>query len=234
MALPKLNAHPKYEMEIPSTKQKVRYRPYLVQEEKVLLLAMESEDASTAIKAIVDTIKACVDDDIDVDKLTTYDVEWMFIQLRSKSVGESSKIGYKCKHCETSNEINVNLAEVQVKGESGQKTIQLTDDISVTLKYPEYVKMLELDKEKISGSSVIFWLIRNCIHSINTEDEKFLAKDQTEKELDEFIESMTNEQFGQLTSFVEAMPKVSHDIEFNCINCKETNNVTLEGLNDFF
>lgn len=234
MALPKLNAHPKYEMAIPSTKQMVRYRPYLVQEEKVLLLAMESQDTATAIKAIVDTITACVDDEIDANKLTTYDVEWMFIQLRSKSVGEKSKIGYKCKSCEASNELDVDLSQVTVVGDTTKKTIQLTNDISITMKYPEYMKMLEIDQKNVSGSSVIFWLIRNCIESINTDDEKLLAKDHTEKELDEFIESMTNDQFQKLTEFVESMPKVTHEVEFNCTSCNENNKITLEGLNDFF
>ena len=137
MALPKLNDAPKYEIAVPSTGQKVRYRPYLVKEEKVLMLAMESQDQRSALNAIVDTIESCVQDDLNTKDLTTFDVEYLFTQIRSKSVGETAKIGVTCTHCDQQNEIEIKLDDIKVGNPDGLETnIELTDNITLLMRWP--------------------------------------------------------------------------------------------------
>lgn len=235
MALPKLNNFPKYELKIPSTGKTVNYRPYLVSEEKVLLMAMESQDSKQILTAIKDTIGSCIEGEFDSNNLAMFDIEYMFIQLRSKSVGEGSKVRLKCSACEEYTDLTVDLSSVPVPSSSVEKTIKLTDDISLEMKYPTYTQMLELDSlDAGNNTQAIFWMIRQCIHAISTQEERFLAKDTPPAELDEFISSMTNDQFAKLTHFVENMPKLEHTIEYDCAACSVHNTHKFEGMADFF
>ena len=151
MALPKLNDTPKYDVVIPSTQNKVRYRPFLVKEEKVLMMALETKDQRKALEAIVDTIEACVTDDIDAKKLTTFDVEYMFTQIRSKSVGETSKINIKCDECNSSIEVEVPIDDVKIELPKISNIVELTKDISIKMKWPAYSDMTEFDTESPSN-----------------------------------------------------------------------------------
>ena len=235
MALPQLNDSPKYELVIPSTKQKVRFRPFLVKEEKVMLMALESENQNDILNTIVDTIKTCVTDDIDVNKFTTFDVEYCFLQIRAKSAGERANIKLQCEECKTDNEVVVKVDDIVIDVPTVENIIDVNDDIKLEMRWPSYNKVL---KEDIlaSESSVdqIFGLIRSCIVSINTNEERFSAEDHSKEELDKFIESMNTEQFGRVQKYVESMPRLSHDVEFNCISCAKENKLTIEGMQNFF
>ena len=234
MALPKLNNSPKYEMIIPSKNQTVRFRPYLVKEEKVLLMAFESQDTTQAMKAIIDTILVCVDDNITGEELTTFDVEYMFTQIRSKSVGETSEIKVKCENCEHMNEQTIDLSKVEVVKTDVDTTISLTDSISIEMRYPTYDAFVRHYKDGMTESEFGFLMLQDCIVSIMTEDEQFLVSDVSQKELNEFIESMTNQQFEKVGNFLKDVPTMSKDIEFTCSECGHENKTKLEGLQDFF
>ena len=179
MVLPKLNTSPKYEMVIPSSKQTVRYRPYLVKEEKVLLMAFESNDSSQAMNAIIDTILVCVDENIKRETLTTFDVEYMFTQIRSKSVGETSKVNVKCEKCETLNAVTINLAEVELDTpESVNNEIQLTPEVSIELSYPSADSLISIDKEATQAEKILATIVAS-IDVIKTEEERVSTKDVT-------------------------------------------------------
>lgn len=235
MALPKLNDSPKYDLVIPSSKQKVRYRPYLVKEEKVLMMAMESQDMNAVLNTVVDTIVACVEEPIEKKKLAVFDVEYMFTQIRSKSVGETSKVGVKCKHCEASNEVDVDVSSIVIEVPEVNNMVEITSDITLEMKWPSYNDIMDLgitDQKSMAAKS--FGMIGKCIAAIHTEEERIDTKDVSEKEMEEFIDSMTSEQFQKISSYIEKMPKLQHDVHFDCSECGQGNDITLQGMTDFF
>jgi hypothetical protein len=235
MALPKLNEHLKYELTIPSTDKVVTYRPYLVKEEKLLLTAAESEDQKQAMRAMVDTVIACVNDDIKSSELTTFDVEYMFTQIRSKSVGEISSLMFECaaEGCGISSEVKVDVSTIKMKKVDVDFIIPLTDSISIEVKYPTYDSFVTNFKEGISESDFGFQMIEGCIAAILTEEERFSASDVSKEELKVFVESMTNKQFEKVGEFLKTVPVMRKDVKFTC-ECGHKNKVTLEGLQDFF
>lgn len=232
MALPKLNDAPKYSITIPSTGNEVRYRPYLVKEEKVLMMAFESGDQKQTLGAIVDTLKSCIQDDVDVNRLTTFDIEYLFTQIRSKSVGETATVYLKCSNCEHKNETDINISEVQVKVGENDNVIELTPNISVEMKYPSYT---DIQSSDLNGDEleVGFNLVASCIDAILTEDERISTSDVSPKEVLEFIENMTQEQFQKIGEFMESMPAMMHTEDFACEKCGTQNSVTLRGMQDF-
>jgi hypothetical protein len=235
MALPRLNESPKYETRIPSLNKSVKFRPYLVKEEKVLMLAMESNDPKQAMGAIADTIVACIEEPIDKSSLTIFDIEYLFTQIRSKSVGETSKILIKCKECEASNEYTVDLSKVTVNVPKVDKKVQLTDSIWVELQYPSFTSVLRNNVlETSSSTDQVFRLIVACIAAIWTDEERIDAKEESEKDLMDFVESMDSVQFGKIREWVEKMPKLTHDVDFQCGSCNLENHLVLEGMSDFF
>ena len=234
MVLPKLNTSPKYEMVIPSSKQTVRYRPYLVKEEKVLLMAFESNDSSQAMNAIIDTILVCVDENIKRETLTTFDVEYMFTQIRSKSVGETSKVNVKCEECETLNAVTINLAEVELDTpESVNNEIELTPEVSIELSYPSADSLINIDKEATQAEKILATIVAS-IDVIKTEEERVSTKDVTKKEVEEFVDGMTGEQFSNLAEYVKNIPTLKENVEFVCENCGHNNSRELVGFTDFF
>lgn len=232
MALPKLNDTPKYEITVPSTGQKVRYRPYLVKEEKVLMIAFETGDQKQTLRAIVDTLNTCIQDDIDVNSLTTFDIEYLFTQIRSKSVGESATVLLVCDGCQHKNERSIEIGDIKVNTESVNKVIELTPSVSVQMKYPSYddIQSSDLDGDELE---VGFSLVATCIDAILTEDERVSAKDVSKEELGEFIESMTQDQFKRIGEFLETMPAMTHVENFACEKCGTKNEVVLKGMQDF-
>jgi len=234
MALPKLNDKPKYELVIPSSGKKVKYRPYLVKEEKVLMMALESGDKNTALNAVVDTIEACINDPIDKNDLSIFDIEYMFIMIRSKSVGEISEVGVKCPKCNTVNEVSIKLDDVKLPSIPKDKSIEINDTISLQMRYPGYMDVASLEDETLSGTEKVFKLIGKCIESVTTEDEFILIKDTPESELEEFIESLSSAQFMKIKDFVENIPTVEKDVTFHCKSCSEKNDIKLKGIDDFF
>ena len=234
MVLPKLNTSPKYEMVIPSSKQTVRYRPYLVKEEKVLLMAFESNDSSQAMNAIIDTILVCIDENIKRETLTTFDVEYMFTQIRSKSVGETSKVNVKCEKCETLNAVTINLAEVELDTpESVNNEIELTPEVSIELSYPSADSLINIDKEATQAEKILATIVAS-IDVIKTEEERVSTKDVTKKEVEEFVDGMTGEQFSNLAEYVKDIPTLKENVEFVCENCGHNNSRELVGFTDFF
>lgn len=233
MALPKLNDTPKYELVIPSTQEKVRYRPYLVKEEKVLMLAAESGDAKASMTAVIDTIKACILEDIKFADLTTFDIEYAFIQIRSKSVGENSIINAKCEHCEEPNEVSIPLDEINVTTSNIDLEVKLTDTVGIKLKWPRYLDVVNADLDEMSTTEQTFRLLVECIDEVITEDEVIKFSNEKMADRAAFIESLDSKQFKILREFAENMPSVSHQVKFVCSACNKDNDFQLKGMQDF-
>lgn len=235
MALPKLNSAPVYEMTIPSTGQSVTYRPFLVKEQKNLLIAFEAQNRRDLVRAVQRTIEACVEDDID-NNLTTFDVDYMFTKIRSKSVGETADILVPCSECGTKNEVKVDLDDVVVDSEIPEMLVQITDDVSVQMKFPTYDDFLGntnlLDSTTVTEA--LLQLIITCMDSVLTEEERFSLRDETAEDVINFLESMTSEQFERISQFANNIPNVTKTISFSCESCGHENEKTLKGLDDFF
>lgn len=234
MALPKLDV-PRYETKLPSTGKKLIYRPYLVKEEKVLMIAMESNDQGQMIRAVKDIITSCTDGMVNADEMTMFDLEYMFTQLRAKSVGETTKVSIPCKHCNHKNEVDINLSNVKVNDvKDNSKKIKLTDSVSVLLKYPTVSEVQGMQGTNKSEIDIIFDLIIASIDSIYAGQEVFDAKEQSKKEMTDFVDSLNSEQFNKIKSFIENMPSVSISASFDCESCNTHNENELRGLNNFF
>ena len=238
MPLPKIST-PTYELEIPSSGETIRYRPFLVKEEKVLVIALESEDTKQITNAIKAVLKSCVlTKGIKVEKLPTFDIEYLFLNIRGKSVGEELDVNVICPDDEkTSVAISINLDDIQVqKNDEHDNKIRLDDNIMMELKYPsldQFIKNnFEFDEKNAMQQS--FDLIGSCIDKIYNEEEVWAAADCTKKEINEFLESMNSTQFKGIEKFFETMPKLSHTITITNPNTKKTSEVVLEGLASFF
>ena len=236
MALPKLNT-PTYELEVPSTDEKIKYRPFLVKEEKILLMAMESKDNAQIINAVKDIVSSCTFEKLNVATMPMFDMEYIFLNIRAKSVGEISKLKILCpddKKTYASVELDLTKVEVQV-GDDHTNKIELTDDMGMIMTYPTIDSFLESGIEKIDANNMLD-VIGSCVLQIyeNKGEKVYQAKDQTKKELTEFIESMNSGQFRKLQSFFDTMPKLKHTIKVKNPKTKKTSDVTLSGLNDFF
>ena len=236
MALPKLNDKPKYEVVIPSTQASVRFRPYLVKEEKVLMMAMESKNQKQMLEAVVDTITACIDEPIQKNSLTIFDVEYLFTQIRSKSVGETANVGLKCDKCEHTNEVQVKLDNIKVDMVKTDSVIDLGNDIKLKMQYPKYQNIINTEslQEESSTTQQTFDMIVQCIDSVQTNDENIKISDEAHSDVMAFIESLNTQQFTKIREFIEKMPKLKHNLDYTCEKCSHEHNVVLEGMNDFF
>ena len=234
MALPVLN-NPNYEMELPSTGEKIEYRPFLVKEQKILMMAMESEDVSAQSKAVVDIIKNCTFGAINdkVETLPTFDIEYMFLQIRSKSVGETVELIITCQDDgETKVPVNINLEDINVvKTEGHDTTIMITDKIGLTMRYPTMKQLMSYDMSKITTMEGTFKVINDCLENVFDENEVY--EEMNSKELQEFIEQMTTEQFQKVSEFFNTMPKLKHTLKVKNPNTGVENEVVLEGMQSF-
>tara|TARA_B100001113_G_scaffold321762_1_gene291850 strand:- start:2699 stop:3409 length:711 start_codon:yes stop_codon:yes gene_type:complete len=234
MALPVLN-NPNYEMELPSTGEKIEYRPFLVKEQKILMMAMESEDAKMQTQAIIDIIKNCTFGKLNekIDTLPTFDIEYMFLQLRQKSVGETIDINVTCQDDgETKVPVTVNLEDIKVeKTEGHDKIIMITDKIGMTMKYPTMKKLLGYNLEKLDSMESTFDIIIDCLE--NVFDENTVYDEMNKQELNEFIEQMTTEQFEKVSNFFTTMPKLKHTVKVVNPNTGKENEIVLEGMQSF-
>ena len=229
MSLPKLNS-PVYEAILPSTEKVIKFRPFLVKEEKVLLTAMEDGSQTALMNAIKTILKNCVQGKINVDRLPLFDIEYLFLKLRSKSVGEISEIGLKCTdtECGGVNQISINMDEIEVnKPEGHNRKIMISDEIGVMMSYP-VIKTAGITEE--DGLEIV----KDCIEMVFTEEETHERDSFTKKELDEFIDSMDTKQFGKIKEFFDTMPKLQHTINYKCEKWGEDKEVTLQGLDSFF
>lgn len=233
MALPIVNSS-KYDIVIPSTGKKVEFRPYLVKEEKVLLVALESEDANSILKAMRNVIEACVDD-VDTSTFTSLDLEYVFLMLRSKSVGEKIELKFECSAdgCDKTVETDLDVADIAVPVyDESSKTIELTDNVGVVLKFPSLVEIQGLD-ESLSEIDKLMTLLVSCIASIYDENNVYDARDETQESITNFVESLNSTQFQKLTGFFSDLPSLKHTIKLEC-ECSHTNNIELEGIQSFF
>tara|TARA_B100000287_G_scaffold50225_1_gene44501 strand:- start:2937 stop:3665 length:729 start_codon:yes stop_codon:yes gene_type:complete len=241
MPLPKI-ATPTYELELPSTGKKVKYRPFLVKEEKILILALESNDQKQITNAIKQVLKECIQTrNIKVDTLPTFDIEYLFLNIRGKSVSEAVDLQVTCgDDGKTIVPIKVYIDEVKVyKDPDHTCDIKLDDDVSLRMRYPsldEFVKnnfsnLSDNDESEVEQS---FEVVASCIDQVYTEDDAWASADCTKKELIEWVESLTSAQFKQIENFFETMPRLSHTMQVTNPKTKVENTVVLEGLTSFF
>ena len=238
MPLPKI-ATPVYELELPSTGDTINYRPFLVKEEKLLVIALESEDTKQITTAIKSVIKACIQTKgIKVESLPTFDIEYLFLNIRGKSVGEELDVNIVCPDDgETEVPVKINLDDIQIQRTEGHNSkIQLDDDILMELKYPSLEEFIKnnFDLEDQNQLEQSFDLIASCIESVYTADDVWTTADCTKKEIIEFLEQMNSRQFKEIEKFFTTMPKLSHEVKVTNPKTKVKSTVILEGLSSFF
>ena len=238
MPLPKI-ATPTYELELPSTEQTIQYRPFLVKEEKVLVIALESEDTKQITTAIKSVIKNCIlTKGIKVETLPTFDIEYLFLNIRGKSVGEEIEVNLVCPDDEeTQVSTVINWVDIKVqKNEDHTNQIKIDKNIMMEMKYPSLEQFIknnfDFDDKSVMDQS--FDLIASCIDKIYTEDDIWIAEDCTKKEITDFLESMNSSQFKDIEKFFETMPKLSHKVKIKNPNTKVQSEIVLEGLSSFF
>ena len=230
MALPQLNTA-KYTTMVPSLKKEVSFRPYLVKEEKVLMMAMETQDQKSIMRAVKEVIKSCVFDDIDVDKLAMFDIEALFLALRSKSVGENVNIKLKCE-CEALTEVNINLDEIQINDIKKDNVIPLTSEVGVTMRYPALSDVENIDAE--GGIESMMDMIIKCMDSIYDTDAVHDVSNESKESVQSFLDSLNGEQFKKLTEFFEDLPSLNYNAEWDCVSCNKHNTMELKGIASFF
>jgi DNA-directed RNA polymerase subunit M/transcription elongation factor TFIIS len=237
MALPVI-ATTTYTLTVPSTGQKVKYRAFLVKEQKSLLIAQQSEDPTVMVDTLKSIIHSCILDKIDVDALATFDLEFIFMQLRSRSVGEIAELLFTCEQCKTGDIlVRFDVSQLKVEIPEGHtKKIQLTDDIGIVLKYPSLDilgKLQGVDSDS-TDTNIIFDVIVSCIDYIYDATSVYMAKDSTKEELNTFLENLNSEQFNKIKGFFDSMPKLSQVVEYTCHACGHHNVRNLRGITNFF
>jgi len=235
MALPQVNT-PTYELEVPSTDEKIKYRPFLVKEEKILLIAMESKEQSSIISAVKDIVKNCTFNKFDVSKAPMFDVEYVFLNIRAKSVGEISTVSLAClddKETFVKTEIDLTKVKVEMDKEHNNK-IELSDEMGIIMTYPTIDSFSNFEAG-VNASNMID-VITSCILQIYDKkgEEVFEAKDSTKQELVDFVEQLNSKQFQDLQKFFDTMPKLKHKVKIKNPKTKKESEIVLTGLNDFF
>ena len=235
MALPSVG-NPTYELKLHSVDHKIKYRPFLVKEEKILLTALEGGETADIVRATKEIIKnCCLDDDVEIEKLPAFDIELFFLNLRARSVGQNVEISLSCqtKDCDGETPVQVNLENIGLEiSKDHTDVIKLTNKIKVKLKYPDIDRMTRPPEESQMDS--IFEITKACIESIWEGDEIHDIRDYTEQELEDFIMSLNQQQFGKLIGYFNTMPKLKHKVEFTCPKCGSKQESVLEGLQSFF
>jgi uncharacterized protein YrzB (UPF0473 family) len=237
MALPVLETNT-FELTLPSSDVKVKYRPFLVKEEKILLQAMESEQQKQIVQALKDIVSVCTYGQLNVDELPTFDLEYVFLQIRSKSVGEVAKLKVLCpdtKKDYAEVEVDLSTVDVQVDDEHNNK-IMVDEDkkIGVLMRYPTLASVDPTKDYSKQNTKALFNVIGEGIYQIFEGDKVHMAKDYTKEELDQFVESLDSKSFKKIQRFYETMPKLMHEIEVENPKTKVKSKITLSGLSDFF
>ena len=236
MALPKVNT-PTYELEVPSTDEKLKYRPFLVKEEKILMIAMEGKEQSGILDAVKQIVKSCTFDKFDMSKAPMFDVEYIFLNIRAKSVGEISTVNLRClDDNETFVKTEIDLTEVEVKmDEEHTNKIELTEEMGMIMTYPNLDSFADYDVTNINASNMID-MIASCIAQIYDKkgEDVYDSKDSTHKELVDFIEQLNSKQFAEVQKFFDTMPKLTHTVTIENPKTKKKSEIVLSGLNDFF
>ena len=237
MALPKLDT-PTYEVTLPSTGEPIKFRPFLVKEQKVLMMAQESKDTKQMITTMGNLVKSCCIETVDIDKIPMFDIEYLFLNIRGKSVGEEIEVNIICPDDgETQVPVMINIDDIQVqKDDEHTNKIQLDEQIMMVMKYPSLDQFIKnnFDFESKNQMDQSFDLIASCIESICTEEDVWATADCTKKEVTEFLESMNSSQFKGVEKFFDTMPKLAHTIKVKNPVTKKESEVVLEGLASFF
>ena len=239
MPLPKINT-PTYELVVPSNGKKIKYRPFLVREEKILIIALESEDVKQISNAIKTVITNCIlTRGVKITDLSTFDIEYLFLNIRAKSVGETVEVNITCPDDgETQVQVEIDIDSIQVqKNPEHSNVIKLDDSLSLQMKYPSLNQFVESNFEVNEGDSEVnksLDLIVSCIGTIYSDEESWSAADSTKKELQEFVDQMNTKQFKEIEKFFETMPKLSHSVNVTNPNTKVESTVVIEGLASFF
>ena len=235
MALPKVNT-PTYELVVPSTDEKVKFRPFLVKEEKILLIAMEAQEQSGILNAVKDIVKSCTFDKFDVRKAPIFDIEYIFLNIRAKSVGEVSTVNLRCPDDnETFVQTEIDLTKVNVQITKGHTNkIELTDEMGMILQYPTLDSFT--DSTTVINASNMLDVIASCVSQIYDKkgEDVYDAKDSTKQEIVDFLESLNSKQFLEIQKFFDTMPKLTHTVNIENPETKVKSDITLTGLNDFF
>jgi hypothetical protein len=243
MALPKLDV-PIFTIDLPLSKTKLRYRPFLVKEEKLLLIAMESDDEKTIMDTIKQIINNCCLDDVDTETLPITDLEYFFLHLRARSIGEIVDLQYKCNNkvkddageeveCGNNVKLKVNVLEIEPTfNDKHTNKIELTDKLGIVMKYPNFAT---IDKVKSNNDvEQILGIIMNCVDYIYDEDSIYYRKDISDEELTEFIENLTQKQFAKVQEFFETVPAIKKEMDFKCNKCGYQEKILIEGIQNFF
>lgn len=243
MALPKLDV-PIFTIDLPLTKTKLRYRPFLVKEEKLLLIAVESDDEKTIMDTIKQIINNCCLDDVDTETLPITDLEYFFLHLRARSIGEIVDLQYKCNNkvkddageeveCGNNVKLKVNVLEIEPTfNDKHTNKIELTDKLGIVMKYPNFAT---IDKVKFNNDvEQILGIIMNCVDYIYDEESIYYRKDISDEELTEFIENLTQKQFAKVQEFFETVPSIKKQLDFKCNKCGYQEKILIEGIQNFF
>ena len=243
MALPKLDV-PIYEVKLVSTGKPVRIRPFLVKEQKLFLMASESDDPKETLNVIRQVLKNCILDEIDVDNLPTFDLEYLFMNLRARSVEEVVDLRYKCNNtiknekgdeetCKGVVEFKLNLLEIEpTKNPNHTNKIQLTENLGVCLKYPTF-EMIN-NYENMSENDIMISVLTDCIDFIYDKDNIYYAKDTPKKELEEFIDNLQQKDLEKVKAFFDTMPEIKKSVQFKCPKCSYEEDMVIKGMQNFF
>ena len=238
MPLPTIST-PTYELILPSSDRKIKFRPFLVKEEKILILAMESQDSKQIAQAVKDVLKKCIlTRGIKVEKLSTFDIEFLFLNIRGKSVGEDIEVMVTCpddKKTQVPMSINIDSIKVQ-KDKDHNRDIQLDDTYTLRMRYPSLDEFIKNNFGAVEQMNVddTFDLIASCIDQVYSEEESWASEDCTKKELNDFVESLNSSQFKLVEKFFETMPKLAHTVQVINPNTQVESEITIEGLQNFF
>lgn len=224
----------KYELSLPTTKRKVEYRSFLVKEEKILMLASESKNESDMFRAIKDVVAACTFGVIDVEKIPVVDLEYLFLKIRSRSVGETASPAIKCTKCNRSTETKIDLSKIEPTHNEDHRTkIVLNEHVILEMRYPMFNDIQRIEKETNELDKALT-LLMSCIEKVHTKSETYSTKDLEVGEVEEFIANFSQDQLKKAMRFIETMPKLFTDIDFTCSHCKHQEKLRLEGIRDFF
>jgi hypothetical protein len=232
MTLPTISA-PRYTLTLPSSGKTVSYRPFLVKEEKMLLMAAESKDSGQITKSMAHVLNSCIDEKLDIDDLPMFDVEYLFLQLRSRSIGESIDLSFKCEGCDIEFKKKIDLSQIEVKKDDNHEAnIPLQDGIGIIMKYPRYgdVASMEMKDESMDPMKMVYL----CIDKIYDSEKVYEAKNYSESDLEAFIDSLNQSQMQKIQDFFTTMPKIECEIDYGCAKCNFEKKLKLNSLSDFF
>lgn len=244
MALPKMNSAI-YELLLPYSKKKIKYRPFIVAEQKILFQALETRNETIMYNAMKEAIKSCTNNSVDPDKIPLFELEWLFINIRMKSVGESTKVLVKCQNeeCKSENEIELDLREIKIQGIEDVKDniVFLNNEIAVRLKLPTYsilTDMLaiedELENEETGEAKLLFKVICNSIEAVLDKENEYPVDKEDPKEIEEFVNNLTSDQFLKIQEFLDKCPQSVMNKNYKCVKCGHNNDIELRGMSSFF